>query len=299
MENATFAAGHVTQAEIDSHQWFHGLDFGDGRRAKGRGRPENWSIYGVLSFMEGIDFAGLDVLDVGTMDGLIPFIAEKEGARRVVATDLYDRKSFRLAWRIFNSNVRYEPNTSIETLISRHGPASFDVVVMGGLLYHLMSPLRAFLIARTLLRTGGLLLLETVASKDEEPNLRFNLSGPVIDEYTTYFVASPSAVQGMARFSGFRIEASAASYPANAEYSRYSIAARAVGSDALESDCDLMTKAITRATKADGDQITDELSLRAALANPVGVRTPTFTMTGHTDISPAKFQTRFALQPRG
>ena len=32
---------------------------------------------------------------------------------------------------------------------------TFDIIVMGGLLYHLLSPLRALLIARSLLKTGG------------------------------------------------------------------------------------------------------------------------------------------------
>jgi hypothetical protein len=52
-----------TQSEIDAESWYHGIDFGT-LRSKGHLKPENWSLYGVLSFMEKLNFRRLSVLDV-------------------------------------------------------------------------------------------------------------------------------------------------------------------------------------------------------------------------------------------
>jgi 2-polyprenyl-3-methyl-5-hydroxy-6-metoxy-1,4-benzoquinol methylase len=158
-----------TQAEIDGFSWFHGIDFGSAR-SEGRVSPPNWSLYGSLRMLEHIDLRSCRVLDVGTMDGLISFIAEEEGAQEVHATDLYDRPSFRFARDALAANVEYHPRTSVEDLVPRFGRDSFDLVVMGGLIYHLVSPFRSLLIARALLRNNGLLLLETVTAPGAGPH---------------------------------------------------------------------------------------------------------------------------------
>ncbi len=287
-----------SQEDVDRYRWFHGLDFGNGLVAKGRGEPENWSLYGTLSFLESLPLAGVRLLDVGTMDGLVSFIAEKEGAS-VVATDLYDRDSLRLAKRIFESSVEYHPSTSIEDLMGKFGPASFDVVVMGGLLYHLVSPLRAILIARSLLKTGGVAILETVATEQREPTLLFNLGDPVIDEYTTYFVPSISAVREMMRFCNFQIMGSNKVRPSGKNYVRGTVMGRAVEPSQAESSTELMRTAQVRAAKGANDRILDEFNF----ATLVGA--PQTRLAAHLDgsedeieIDKGRFETRFPVQPK-
>lgn len=288
-----------TQADIDRHKWFHGINFGDGLRAKGRSIPENWSLYGALSFLEQVPLRGARVLDIGTMDGLIAFIAEKEGAS-VVATDLYDRASMRTACRIFKSSVDYHPTTSIEDLLERFGAASFDVVIMGGLLYHLVSPLRAILIARNLLKTGGLLILETVATEEPGPIIHFNLGAPVMDEYTTYFVPSLEAARSMMQFCCFDLLGSNKVRPTgNPRYVRGTIMARATEPDSASSGTPLMQAAQERASKSATDHILDEFNF-AILRGRAYTTQPYLAIVNSGDdveIDKSTFKSRFRIQP--
>ena len=283
----------VTQQEVDEHEWFHGLNLGTAV-TKGRVQPENWSIYPILSFLEDMDLSGACVLDVGTMDGLVAFIAEQEGAAEVHATDLYARSTFEVAKAALGASVIYHPRTSIESLLERFGRQSFDVVVMAGLMYHLLSPLRCCLIARNLLRKGGTLLLETVCVHGNEPKLTFNPSARLIDEYTTFFVPTVPAVEGMLEFSCF--DCRRVSSVSRRDYGRTSFAAIACLPGELEASSDLMRRTIDRANKSQDDFLLDELSL-ANLTTDQASRVPAISAASATSINPDTFSSRFALQP--
>lgn len=58
-----------------------------------------------------------------------------------------------------------------------------------------------------------------------------------------------------------------------------------------------MAKAIERVTRVSGDQVTDDIDLRAILENPQCARVPTLAISGHREIEPSSFRTRFPLQP--
>lgn len=281
--------------------WYHGINFGS-YQSKGHLSPENWSLYGILNFMEHINFQNLNVLDVGTMDGLAAFIAEREGAAYVAATDLYNRKTFHLAKQALQSRVDYSPHTSVEHLIGKYGRARFDVVIMGGLLYHVLSPLRTMLIARSLLKTGGILLLETVSANRADAVLVWNLSDPIMDEYTTYLVASPRALLGMSRFTLFdTLQTASAATTKTSTYVRYSLMARAVAPLSSHYDTDLMRRAQERALRVRTDLLMDELSLAECADAPISdiklIHSYNVASPMHTDIDVRKFRSRFDLQP--
>jgi tRNA (mo5U34)-methyltransferase len=249
------------QEMIDRNQWFHGINFGHNLQSKGRSTPQNWSLYAILSFMERIQFKNTRVLDIGTMDGLVAFSAEKGGAAEVIATDLYERNTFYLAQEILKSKVIYHPNTSIEDLLEKFGPGSFDIVIMGGLLYHLTSPLRGLLTGRFLLKTGGLLLLETVTCDVNEPDLRFNPGNPVMNEYTTLFVPTVPAVESMMCFTLQEVlGAASARASLSIPFSRSSFVAQAVSLENPSYLTDLMREMQQRASRSHSDRFLDEFS---------------------------------------
>ena len=288
----------LTQTRADDLSWFHGMQLNE-IRTRGRVNPDNWSLYPMLAYMEETNLTGVRALDIGTMDGLVSFIMEEEGATEVHSTDLYERETFSLARDHLGLGARYHPKTSIESLIDKFGSESFDVLVMGGLLYHLVSPLRAVMNARHLMRTGGLLFLETVCSRDDEPVLRFNLSDPIINEYTTYFVPSISAVKGMLNFALFDVVRVGSIAPANGNYTRTTFVARAVGLDDCVAQTELMGDAIKRGSRSVSDQILDEFSF-AKLKFEDHKTISTISKNNVVDtFSPTKFETRFRLQPRG
>lgn len=285
-----------TQTRADELSWFHGMQL-DKIRTRGRVKPDNWSLYPMLAYMEDTDFTGARALDIGTMDGLVSFIMEQEGAGEVQSTDLYNRETFSLARDHLGLNSIYHPGTSIESLLGKFGSESFDILVMGGLLYHLVSPMRAVLNARHLMRTGGLLFLETVCSLDKEPVLRFNLSDPVVNEYTTYFVPSISSVIGMLNFALFDVVRVGSISPGNGNFTRTTFVARAVGMGDYIAQTDLMGEAIQRGSRSASDQILDEFSFaRLKFENQQTISTIP-KKSAVDEFSPSKFKTRFRLQP--
>src|SRR5688572_22595295 len=95
------------QQEIAAVDWYHTIDLGEGVTTPGLVRcltPSQLEI-GRLD--------GLTVLDIGAWDGAYSFMAERLGAKRVLATDLVvwsevwktRNAGFQLARRVLKSNV--------------------------------------------------------------------------------------------------------------------------------------------------------------------------------------------------
>jgi|GEM_PF-5801399 len=287
----------LTQAQADQLSWFHGINL-DGIKTKGRLTPENWTLFPLLRFLEDCDFRDARVLDIGAMDGLVSFIAEREGAAEVHATDLYHRDTFLKARDTLDSKVIYHPNVSVESLIEIFGLNTFDIVVMGGLMYHLMSPMRSVLIARHLLKTNGLLFLETACCNDERPILHFNPSDPLFDEYTTYFIPSIPAVRGMLNFSLFDLLRVGFVRPGkNAAFSRAGFVGKAVDLETFVADTPLMQEAVVRANRSADDEVLDELSF-ASTDFSIQSHTPPIPKSAVVEeIDRDSFRCRFELQP--
>ena len=201
----------VSQDELDELKWFHGIDFGNGLLTKGRlpeSEPENNTLFPVYPMLESIDFADNRVIDIGTMDGLLAFILKNLGASSVAATDLFDRRSFRLAREIlgYKNEISYHPHTDISRMINVFGENTFDLVAFCGVLYHLLAPLEALLICRSIIRRNGLLLLGTQCDNSStESVLYFNMgeiSQPA-NEPTTYFLPTIPGLLAMLRTASF------------------------------------------------------------------------------------------------
>jgi SAM-dependent methyltransferase len=89
------------------------------------------------------DLSRRAVLDVGTSNGGAAFVAERRGAERVVALDIYPPAWFgfdRLA-RFLDSRAEYVQATVYE--LPRLVEGRFDDIIFLGVLYHLRHPLLA------------------------------------------------------------------------------------------------------------------------------------------------------------
>jgi tRNA (mo5U34)-methyltransferase len=124
------------------------------------------------------DLTGLSVLDIGTTNGAAAFEAERRGAARVVAVDIFppDEYGFAELADFLESDVAYRRASiyGLATLLDQR----FDVVLFLGVLYHLRHPLLALDELRAL--AGGVTLLETAVSDHELG--RFDV-GPVARFY--------------------------------------------------------------------------------------------------------------------
>ncbi len=72
------------QAKADAIEWFHTIDLGNGVHTRGQSDPTKIVRTDFLP-----EFAGRTVLDIGAWDGYYSFLAERQGAARVVALDHY------------------------------------------------------------------------------------------------------------------------------------------------------------------------------------------------------------------
>lgn len=87
------------------------------------------------------DMSGLTVLDVGTSNGALAFEAERRGASRVVAVDLYEPTWFGFSTLAehFGSKASFVRASVYELPVVL--AERFDVVAFFGVLYHLRHPL--------------------------------------------------------------------------------------------------------------------------------------------------------------
>ncbi len=279
--------------------WFHAIDFGD---AQSPGRapeaPPNWTLFGCFHYLADIDVRGQRCLDIGTMDGLIAFILSRRGAREVIATDLYDREPFRFARTLLglDGEVAYHPHTHINQMSERFGSFGFDLVAFCGVLYHAFAPLVTLMQCRQLLKEGGLIIVDTSAAPGPEPTLLFNMewASPLFPEYTTYFVPTKSALEGMMKFAGFEVLGCVTLRDRN----RITALGRATRPSQVPDRTALMREGHERLARSRGDLMTDVMSFydlehseRERSSIRYAGRSPI------TDIDIFEFETGLPLQP--
>jgi SAM-dependent methyltransferase len=200
-------------ADAAACTWFHAIDFGDyvsPSRSRTKGVP-NGSLQPVWEFLQHLNVAGLDCLDIGAADGIVAFTLKQMGARRVVATDVIPRRPFLIARELLALDVEYITDLPDTELGRRFAPENFDLIVMAGFLYHLFSPLNAIAACRRILRPGGLLITESCYTGGAAPAayLSTEMEPPLTQEPSTYWIFTPSAIEGMLKLSCFDVLGSA------------------------------------------------------------------------------------------
>jgi len=173
--------------EINKRKWYHKIELRPGIVTPGIPILEKlWDM--TRQTRQHVSYQGKRVLDLASFDGMWVFEAEKLGASLVVATDclhpLY--ANFELCKDILNSKAIPFYNTSpyrlwdgLQVLLMDDMTArksfpeqiqhnKFDIVQHLGLLYHVRDPLYTLSQCRSVIKTGGHLLLETAAILDSD-----------------------------------------------------------------------------------------------------------------------------------
>lgn len=200
------------KAQVHSHTWFQKYDI------KGVETPGVKDVYSHLAAMEMPEsFRGMRVLDIGANDGFFSFEAERRGAAEVVAFDHPDwgwagtgadaSETFLFARDALSSDVRPVKGTVEKLALYQVGGVPFDVVFFMGVLYHLEEwhgPLRKI---RRLMKTGGLMILETMVACQEldYPAMRVIRSMEYNNDPTNYAAPNDAAVSEITRRCGFRL----------------------------------------------------------------------------------------------
>jgi len=158
-------------AKAEGIRWYHTMNLGQCVITRGYFNPALVvDSYGIPA-----DLTGKHVLDVGAWDGWFSFECERRGAM-VVAADKFcwgcggaaswgSKAGFNLAHKVYGSSVVAvwaDPHELCAVLAD----GAFDLVLFLGVLYHLRDPLRALEVAVSLLKPGGLIIVEShVASE--------------------------------------------------------------------------------------------------------------------------------------
>jgi tRNA (mo5U34)-methyltransferase len=144
-----------------SFVWFQRFELAPGVHTPGTADIE--SLLDRAGFPERLD--GMTLLDVGTSNAGAAFIAERRGAARVVAVDIYEPDWFGVdaLTSFLQSRVEYVRGSVYELPRLLHEP--FDLVLFFGVLYHLRHPLLALDAVRAL--TGGTAFIETAVADHE------------------------------------------------------------------------------------------------------------------------------------
>lgn len=198
-------------AKIKGQKSFHDMDLGAVRTGSWvypATMPPNYHMLPAFEYLANLDLRGATCLDIGTYDGMTAFVLSELQAGEVHGICQYDLERFRLV-RAFKSyrNIFYHPKTDIGLLSQMFEPGSLDLIVISAMMHHLTAPLDALLLARSLLKRGGYLVLESIVTDaDEAPVMKLNTasSDPVFGT-PTLWVPSLSALDGMLSLACFDV----------------------------------------------------------------------------------------------
>lgn len=137
--------------------------------------------------LKNANVAGMDCLDIGTMEGLIPVLMAKRGAK-VIATD-YSRHCASKMEALSNAHGVDFYFQTLQTAYDAHllVDDGFDLINLSGLLYHVVSPLMVLLGVRPLLKRNGLLIVSTNVIMEPGMYAEFNARGRMQIEANTFW----------------------------------------------------------------------------------------------------------------
>ncbi len=134
---------------------------------------------------------GTNCLDIGAMEAVLSILLKRQGAMNVVAVDGDNRsRKIPLLQAAYGVEFQYVGHlglhNTLDYLLNKSrlyavGKCSyrfgFDIVVLSGVLYHVYSPIHVLAMARSCLKEGGLMIIETAAINEPSYSMRYNYTG--------------------------------------------------------------------------------------------------------------------------
>jgi SAM-dependent methyltransferase len=162
---------------------------------------ELWSLAGLPT-----DLNGKSLIDIGTTNGAAAFLAERYGAERVVAVDIYDPDWFGFdVLRDFLGSRAEFRRANIYALPHALDGETFDYVLFWGVLYHLRHPLLALDSLRVLLAEEGETSIETALyDGGDDPVLRFYRRDELSADPSNWFTPTMTTLHDWCLSSGLK-----------------------------------------------------------------------------------------------
>lgn len=161
------------------------------------------------------DLTGQSLIDIGTTNGGAAFEAERRGATRVVAVDIFDEHAFgfREIADFLDSRAEFVRASVYD--LPQIADEQFDHVLLLGVLYHLRHPLLALDAVRALTREGGMAYIETAVCDAEVGDgsagvVRYYRNDELADDASNWFAPSAATLIDWCESSGLNVQAWAA-----------------------------------------------------------------------------------------
>jgi len=201
----TSTASDKLRSRVDSINWFHTIDLGNGLVTPG------WdeSVPRLARMKMPDDLTGMTVLDVGAWDGFFSFEAERRGAERVLAVDSFSwggggwgsREGFELAREVLGSRVE---SMTVDVLdLSPETVGVFDLVLFLGVLYHMRDPLLALEQVASVTRKQLIVDTHVDLIQVRRPAAAFYPGDELNRDASNWWGPNPAAVEAMLQAVGF------------------------------------------------------------------------------------------------
>jgi len=181
--------------------WYYTVELAPGLVAPGS-YPVDFP-YMPRMLMRNADLRGADCLDLGTMEGVVPVLMHKKGAKRIVATDAVAHCADKMALlqQVYRANWEFRQVGLMYDLADKlAADGSFDYVNLSGVLYHVFSPMHTLASARPLVKKNGLFMLSTNVVNEQSDVMHFNTKGMLQGEPNTFWYPSIPLLEYMLRY---------------------------------------------------------------------------------------------------
>jgi SAM-dependent methyltransferase len=181
--------------------WYHTIELKPGVYTPGKSYS---NIALTRRILRGCAVENAVCLDVGAMDGLVSALLCRRGAHRVIACDRYDRRAhIDTVIRALRVKVDYLSSMSlvdVRRAVPRLIGSPFDLIVFSGVLYHMYDPMNGLALVRSLVRQGGLVVIETQAVLSEKMVGYFNAGGQLANDCHNYWNLSVGLLDYLLRY---------------------------------------------------------------------------------------------------
>ena len=181
--------------------WYYSVELRPGVVTKGTAPPQLPMLPRMI--MRGADLTGMDCLDVGCMEGLMPAMMRRKGAAKVLAIDAVPHCQRKIAALKEAYQVEFDfRQVGLMYDLSRKlaDQGGFDLINFTGVNYHVFSPMHCIAGLRPLLKKNGLMIIGTNVMNRSGHSLEFNDRGRLQPEANTFWYHSVPMMEYLARY---------------------------------------------------------------------------------------------------
>lgn len=180
--------------------WYYGFELLPGVSTAGHFPPTLPMLPRLM--LRNCRLKGMDCLDTGTMEGLMPVLMRRGGARSVMAVDGVDHCLEKIATVQHYYGVSFDYRTvgPMYSLSEKLDGQGFDLINCSGLLYHVFSPLMVLAGLRGSLKRNGLMIVSTNVVVDHDAFAEFNTNGRLQEEPNTFWYLSTGLLDYALRY---------------------------------------------------------------------------------------------------